>query len=59
MALPDQQATTISCPDCGHKHMIERDGLRFDVFTGQYRSTLQCPQCRRWIYDKRDASCDK
>ena len=57
----DQQEVLVDCkcPDCGHKNMVEREGTRFDIFTGRDRKTLQCPQCRRWIYDERDADSNE
>jgi ssDNA-binding Zn-finger/Zn-ribbon topoisomerase 1 len=39
------------CPDCGNIKM-EDAGERFDVFTGLFKKSLQCTQCRRWIYDE-------
>jgi len=51
MAKPDQQKTKVKCPDCGNDKMVD-SGKRFDVFTGQYKCSLKCTQCRRWIYNE-------
>lgn len=49
--IPDQQAKAKKCPDCGNHKMVD-SGKRFDVFTGQFKKSLKCTQCRRWIYDE-------
>jgi len=51
MANPDQQVKAKKCPDCGNHKMVD-SGERFDVFTGQFKKSLKCTQCRRWIYDE-------
>ena len=51
MAAQEKQKSKVRCPDCGNPKM-EDSGKRFCVFTGQYKDTLKCTQCRRWIYDE-------
>ena len=51
MKTENNQKSKIKCPDCGNDKMVD-SGKRFDVFTGQYKDTIKCTQCRRWIYDE-------
>jgi DNA-directed RNA polymerase subunit RPC12/RpoP len=41
----------ICCPDCGNKN-LKKGEPKFDPLKGLKKSTLECPQCRRWMFER-------